>query len=75
MMREDLLHEIDAFQRRTGLSARAIAAAATGDSGIISRLRHGRHITTFTGEKLQTYMREYRESGNAGVKRARPTDF
>jgi hypothetical protein len=73
MMRADLLAEIAAFQRKTGQSARAISVNATGDSGIISRLRSGRHITTFTGEKLQRYMRGISESDNPIVRPKRTT--
>jgi hypothetical protein len=68
MMRADLIKEIDAFKLRTGQSDRTISTAATSDSGLISRLRHGRHITTLSGERLQNYMREFGESASEKVK-------
>lgn len=64
MMQDELLAEIEAYIKRTGESARSVGVKAANDSGLISRLRKGRTITTKTGQKLQNYMRRPAESGS-----------
>lgn len=62
MDRKEFVSEIRAFLLRTGMSGRRFSVEATGDAGFWSRLWKGGDIRISTIERVQNYMRNYRES-------------
>ena len=57
----DLLREIDAFVRQSGMAPTTFGRLAANDGKLVARLRSGKGITTRTVEKVRAYMR-----GNGG---------
>lgn len=57
MTRKELLNEIDAYLAAHDISARELSRRATGDSGLISRLRADKaNVTWRTIQKFVDYM-------------------
>jgi hypothetical protein len=56
-----LVAEIDAFLAETGMSASYFGKIATGNSEVVSRLKHGRTITGVTEQRLRAFMKQRRD--------------
>ena len=61
MTREELLQEIDRYLQAREMSAREFSVQATGDSGLVSRLRHNKaNITWRTERRLLDYINKHK---------------
>jgi hypothetical protein len=61
MTRNDLLKEIDRYLATHEISAREFSRQATGDSGLVSRLRADKaNVTWRTIERIKDYMSQHR---------------
>lgn len=61
MTRDELLNEIDRYLATHEISAREFSRQATGDSGLVSRLRSGKaNVTWRTIERIKSYMNQHR---------------
>lgn len=59
MNREQFLATINAYIEAHNISAREFSRQATGDSGLVSRLRNGKaNVTWATMDKIMKFMEE-----------------
>ena len=61
MTREDLLWEIEAFLRESGMGESYFGQAAVGNSKLVMRLREGRSIEIDTADRIKEFMRQRRD--------------
>jgi hypothetical protein len=55
---EQLLHRVDAYAARVGLSAARISTLAVNDGDLVRRLREGKTLTVRTFEKFMAWLAE-----------------
>lgn len=67
MTREDLLWEIEAFLRESGMGESYFGQAAVGNSKLVARLRDGRSIEIDTANRVKEFMRQRRVPAEAAV--------
>ena len=53
---KELIRQIDAFLKRTGMSPTAFGEKAMNERGFVKRLRGGSDLRTATMEKIQDFM-------------------
>ena len=58
-LRAELLQDIDAFLKRTGMSPTRFSERSTGDRTLMISLRAGRDLKLSTVEKIRAFMRTY----------------
>lgn len=62
-MTHPILHDIDAFLRRTNLSETYFGRQAANDWKLISQLRKGRRLWPQTEQRIRDFMASYRPRG------------
>ena len=62
-MTHPILHDIDAFLRRTNLSETYFGRQAANDWKLISQLRKGRRLWPQTEQRIRDFMENYRPRG------------
>lgn len=70
--RDRLLHDIERFVERTGITARTFGKRAVNDNRLVERLRSGLDVTTQTMDSCYEFMRRNARK-KFGAPRARPT--
>ncbi|MBI3112900.1 MAG: hypothetical protein HYZ04_00115, partial [Rhodospirillales bacterium] len=55
-IQSELLQEIQAFVRATGIAETTFGRLAANDGKLVARLRDGKGITTRTVEKIRAYL-------------------
>jgi hypothetical protein len=66
MQSDQILHEIAAFCRRTGLAESTFGRRAVNDGKLVQRLRTGGRITIETLDRIRGFMAAAPEAGEAG---------
>lgn len=70
-MRSELMQEINAFLKRTGMSPTSFGTESIGDRTLMISLRRGRDLKLRTVEKIRAFMQAYvPEEGKARQKKA-----
>jgi hypothetical protein len=60
MNHQDLLQEISDYCRKTGLAESTFGRRAVNDGKLAARLRNGGRITTYTLDRIRTFMDDHR---------------
>ena len=68
MNHQDLLQEISEYCRKTGLAESTFGRRAVNDGKLAARLRNGGRITTYTLDRIRTFM----DDNHAEAATARP---
>lgn len=66
-MTHPILHDIDAFLRRTNLSETYFGRQAANDWKLISQLRKGRRLWPQTEQRIRDFMASYRPRAERGA--------
>lgn len=61
-IQQSLLKRVESFIRREKMPPSTFGRKAVGASNLIYRLRDGANITTATIERVEAFMREYRDT-------------
>jgi hypothetical protein len=65
-MNDQIIQEITAFCRETGLAESTFGRRAVNDGKLTSRLRNGGRVTTETVDRIHSFMSAWRENASAG---------
>lgn len=58
--KEKLMHDIEAFLVRTGMSRTRFGEDAAGERSLLKRLERGGQITIETHDRIRAFMRDWR---------------
>jgi hypothetical protein len=62
----DLLADVEAFLKRTGMTPTRFGVLSTGERGLVKRLRRGRTVQLATAERLWRFMATHKPGKRVG---------